>query len=78
HCEGCEAYLSPQGWFRKSVRTFERCPGSAGAPPAFRPRINSAVKMSPAMPAGLSKTLWDVADIVKLVEDFESSERKAA
>ncbi len=31
-------------------------------------RINSAVKMSPAMASGLSKTLWDAADIVKLIE----------
>lgn len=37
-------------------------------------RINSAVKMSPAMAAGLSKTLWDVADIVKLVEESEISQ----
>ena len=37
-------------------------------------RINSAVKMSPAMAAGLSKTLWDVADIVKLVEAHELKE----
>jgi hypothetical protein len=39
-------------------------------------RINSAVKMSPAMAAGLSKTLCDVADIVKLVEGYET--QKAA
>jgi len=41
-------------------------------------RINSAVKCSPAMAAGISKTLWDVADIVRLVEDYENSERVAA
>ena len=34
--------------------------------------------MLPAMAAGLSKTLWDVADIVKLVEDYEENEREAA
>jgi hypothetical protein len=28
--------------------------------------------MSPAMAAGLSKTLWDVADIVKLVQNCEA------
>jgi hypothetical protein len=31
-------------------------------------RINSAVKMSPAMVAGLTDRLWDVADIVNLIE----------
>ncbi len=41
-------------------------------------RINSAVKMAPAMVAGLSKTLWDVADIVKLVENYEAQKRMAA
>lgn len=40
--------------------------------------INSAVKVAPAMAAGLSKTLWDVADIVKLVEDYENGRQDAA
>jgi len=40
-------------------------------------RINSAVKMSPAMAAGLSKTLWDMADIVRLVESLEMQQSAA-
>ncbi len=35
-------------------------------------RINSAVKCSPAMAAGLTGTLWDVADIVRLIETTEN------
>jgi IS1 family transposase len=31
-------------------------------------RINSAVKMSPAMAAGLETRLWDIADLVNLIE----------
>lgn len=34
-------------------------------------RVNSAVRMSPAMAAGLTDTLWDIADIVKLIEALE-------
>jgi hypothetical protein len=34
-------------------------------------RINSAVHMSPAMAARLETRLWDVADIVKLIEEWE-------
>ena len=33
-------------------------------------RINQAVRMSPAMACGLEQRLWDVGDIVKLIEDW--------
>ncbi len=36
-------------------------------------RINSSVKMAPAMAAGLSKTLWEMDDMVRLVEAYENS-----
>jgi hypothetical protein len=32
-------------------------------------RINSAVRMSPAMAARLTEILWDIGDIVKLIEE---------
>lgn len=32
-------------------------------------RINSAIRVAPAMAAGLSARLWNMADIVKLVDD---------
>jgi hypothetical protein len=35
-----------------------------------------AVRISPAMAAGLFKTLWDMADILQLVDEFEA--QKAA
>ena len=35
-------------------------------------RINSAVRMSPAMACGLEQRLWDVGDIVKLIEEWEA------
>ena len=34
--------------------------------------INSAVRMSPAMACGLEQRLWDVGDIVKLIEEWET------
>ncbi len=37
-------------------------------------RINSAVRMSPAMAAGLEPRPWDVADMVKLVEAAEAEQ----
>jgi len=37
-------------------------------------RINSAVKVSPAMAAGISDRLWDVGDIVNLVESLETGD----
>jgi len=35
-------------------------------------RVNSAVKMSPAMAARLETRLWDISDIVKLIEAYEA------
>jgi hypothetical protein len=35
-------------------------------------RINSALRMSPAMACGLEQRLWDIGDIVKLVEEWEA------
>jgi len=35
-------------------------------------RINSAVRMSPAMACGLEQRLWDIGDIVKLIEEGET------
>jgi len=37
-------------------------------------RINSAVRMSPAMACGLEQRLWDIGDIVKLIEEWETQE----
>ena len=41
-------------------------------------RINSAVRMSPAMAARITDRLWDIGDIVKLVEASEAEGRTAA
>jgi IS1 family transposase len=37
-------------------------------------RIHSTLRMSPAMAAGLSKTLWDLSDIVRLMDAAEMSQ----
>ncbi len=31
-------------------------------------RVNSSIRMSPAMAAGLTERLWDIGDIVELIE----------
>ena len=36
-------------------------------------RMHKTLRMSPAMAAGVSDTLWDMKDIVKLVEDAEAA-----
>jgi IS1 family transposase len=38
-------------------------------------RINSAVRMSPAMACGLEQRLWDIGDIVKLIEEWETADK---
>jgi len=39
-------------------------------------RINSAVKMAPAMAAGISSRLWEMADIVAAIDAAEGAPRK--
>ena len=39
-------------------------------------RVNSAIRMSPAMAARLTETLWDIGDIVKLVEEWEAGQQE--
>jgi IS1 family transposase len=39
-------------------------------------KVHSTLRMSPAMAAGVSKTLWEIGDIVKLVEDAEAKPSK--
>jgi hypothetical protein len=36
-------------------------------------RINSAVRMSPAMAARITEMLWDIGDIVKLIEEWDAA-----
>lgn len=39
-------------------------------------RVHSKLRMSPAMAAGVADRLWEISDIVKLVEDAESAPAK--
>ena len=39
-------------------------------------RIHSTLRMTPAMAAGVSDRLWEIGDIVKLVEDAEAGPGK--
>ncbi len=39
-------------------------------------RIHSTLRMTPAMAAGVSDRLWEIGDIVELVEDAESKPGK--
>lgn len=39
-------------------------------------RIHGTIKCSPAMAAGVSKRLWDIADIVTVIEEWEARQEK--
>jgi IS1 family transposase len=40
-------------------------------------RIHQTLKMSPAMAAGVSKRLWEMKDVVEMLEAWEAAHRKA-
>lgn len=35
-------------------------------------RIHATLRCTPAMAAGVTKTLWEIADMVKVLEDWEA------
>jgi hypothetical protein len=41
-------------------------------------RVHQTLKMTPAMAAGVTPRLWEMADLVEMIEAFESRENLAA
>jgi hypothetical protein len=41
-------------------------------------RIHQTLKVTPAMAAGVTEQLWEMSDVVDLVEAFEASQKRAA
>jgi hypothetical protein len=41
-------------------------------------RIHGTLRCSPAMAAGVTDRLWDIADIVTMIEEWENNQRSAA
>jgi len=39
-------------------------------------RIHSSLKVSPAMAAGVTDTMWSMADIAQLAEDWQINQRR--
>ena len=41
-------------------------------------RIHQTLRCTPAMAAGVTTSLWELADMVKVLEDWEASNEKEA
>lgn len=41
-------------------------------------RIHKTLRMTPAMAAGVTEKRWEIGDVVKVLEDWETAERKDA
>jgi hypothetical protein len=41
-------------------------------------RIHQTLRMSPAMKAGISKRLWEMKDVVEMLEAWEAAQERAA
>jgi hypothetical protein len=40
-------------------------------------RIHQTLKMTPAMAVGVTDRLWEMSDLVEMVEAFETSQKRA-
>jgi hypothetical protein len=38
-------------------------------------RIHQTLRVTPAMAAGVSKTLWSMGDVVTMIEEWEATQR---
>jgi hypothetical protein len=41
-------------------------------------RIQKTLRVTPAMAAGVTDKLWEISDVVKMLENWESQQRVAA
>jgi hypothetical protein len=41
-------------------------------------RIHQSLRTTPAMAAGVTKRLWEMKDLVEMVEAFDASEKRVA
>jgi len=41
-------------------------------------RIHKTLRTTPAMAAGVTKRLWEIGDIVDIIEAFETAQKRAA
>jgi hypothetical protein len=41
-------------------------------------RIHQTLKITPAMAAGITGKLWEMADVVKVLEDWETAQKRTA
>jgi len=67
--QGLRSHVVPAG----HGRTIGEGPRAKDAAPWYNfVRINSSIRMSPAMAARLTERLWDIGDIIKLIEEWEA------
>jgi hypothetical protein len=38
-------------------------------------RIHQTLKVTPAIPAGVTPKLWELADVIRMVDDWEAAQR---
>ena len=41
-------------------------------------RIHKTLRVTPAMAAGVTDKLWEIGDVVKMLEDWEGQQKQAA
>ena len=74
---GCDALLASRMPFQRSLKTISHALSIYFMHYNFV-RIHQTLRVTPAMAAGITDTLWSLEDMVRIVNEWEANQKEKA